>query len=254
LGVDVDIARGDERVDPRSLASLQSLACGLDVSGKRTSQSTDNGPVYLLNDTRHGLELSGRRDRKSGLDYIHIETGQLLREPDLLGNGHGSSRRLLAVSQRGVEYDDSILHDIQLNNTEGSSGRRLLPVEGGFCDLRGHFGRRHLRTPLVENVGGSVSLFEGGIHARTERGGRLVLAQVLQHHRAGEGGRARIGESLPGDARRTAVYGHEQAPSPADAGGWKPSERARKRRRQIRQDVTEEIPRDDDIEIGGPAD
>src|SRR5690606_10296357 len=80
LGVDVDIARGDERVDPRSLASLQSLACGLDVSGKRTSQSTDNGPVYLLNDTRHGLELSGRRDRKSGLDYIHIETGQLLRE------------------------------------------------------------------------------------------------------------------------------------------------------------------------------
>src|SRR5690606_237103 len=53
---------------------------------------------------------------------------------------------------------------------------------------------------------------------------------------------------------RTAVYGLEQAHSPADAGGWKQSERARKRRRQIRQDVTEEIPRDDDIEIGGPAD
>ncbi len=84
LVLDVDVARGDERVDPRPRGIGECLASAGDVGGLRAGQAADHGALDLTSDRLHGLEVAGARDREAGLDDVDPETGELLRDLELL--------------------------------------------------------------------------------------------------------------------------------------------------------------------------
>ena len=67
------------------------------------------GPSTRSGDRLDGLEVAGRGDREAGLDHVHAEAGELLRDLDLLLRVQRDARGLLAVAQRRVEDVDPVL-------------------------------------------------------------------------------------------------------------------------------------------------
>jgi hypothetical protein len=65
--------------------------------------------VDVAGDRLDGLEVAGRGDREPGLDHVHAEASELLRDLDLLLRVQGDAGRLLAVPQRRVEDVDPVL-------------------------------------------------------------------------------------------------------------------------------------------------
>ena len=108
LVVDVDVRRRDERVHARALGVADGLGGALDVGRVRTREARDHRAVHLLGDPLYGLEVARRGDRESSLDHVDAEPRELLRDLQLLGGVERDARRLLAVSQGGVEDDDAI--------------------------------------------------------------------------------------------------------------------------------------------------
>ena len=62
------------------------------------------GPVDLLADQLHGLEVFGRRVGIAGLDDVHAQLRQLPGDHELLAAAQARARGLLAIAQRGIEY------------------------------------------------------------------------------------------------------------------------------------------------------
>src|SRR5439155_3393280 len=54
------------------------------------------------------LEVAGRADREAGLDDVHAEPSELVRDLELLRRVERDARRLLAVAQRRVEDQYSV--------------------------------------------------------------------------------------------------------------------------------------------------
>ena len=71
LALDVDVARGDERVDARALGVAHRVPGRLDVLLARARQAADDGALHLASDRLHRLEVAGRCDREAGLDHVH---------------------------------------------------------------------------------------------------------------------------------------------------------------------------------------
>ncbi len=61
------------------------------------------GPFDLRGDAADGLEVPLGGDREPGLDYVHLQAGELAGYLYLLLYGQGDARRLLAVTEGGVE-------------------------------------------------------------------------------------------------------------------------------------------------------
>jgi hypothetical protein len=66
-------------------------------------------PLDRVRDRLDGLEVTGRGDRKAGLDHVHAEAGELLRDLDLLLGVQRDPGRLLAVAQGRIEDVDPVL-------------------------------------------------------------------------------------------------------------------------------------------------
>ena len=108
LVLDVDVRRRDEGVHARAVGVADGLGGALDVRRMGAREARDDRAVHLLGDPLYGLEVAGRRDRESSLDHVDAEPRELLRDLQLLGGVERDARRLLAVSQRGVEDDDAV--------------------------------------------------------------------------------------------------------------------------------------------------
>ena len=113
LVLDVDVGRGDEGVDPRSLRVLDGLPCTIDVRRVRAGQAGDDRALDLAGDRLHRLEVAGRGDREAGLDDVDAQPRELVGDLELLGRVQRDARRLLAVAQRGVE-DLYVVHVVVL--------------------------------------------------------------------------------------------------------------------------------------------
>ena len=61
------------------------------------------GPLHAGRDLADRLELALARDGEARLEDVDAQTGELLRDLDLLGAGERDPGRLLAVAERGVE-------------------------------------------------------------------------------------------------------------------------------------------------------
>ncbi len=108
LVLDVDVGGRDECVDTGALGVLERAPRGVDVTREGACEPRDHRPVDLARDALDGLEVTGRGDREAGLDHVHAQTRELLRDLELLLRVQRDARRLLAVAQRRVEDDYSV--------------------------------------------------------------------------------------------------------------------------------------------------
>ena len=69
----------------------------------RAREAADHRALHLARDRLHRLEVAGRGDREAGLDDVHAEPRELLRDLELLLLVERDPRRLLPVAQGGVE-------------------------------------------------------------------------------------------------------------------------------------------------------
>ena len=109
LVLDVDVARGDEGVDAGPLGVLDRVPGGVHVLRVGAGEPADHRAVDLAGDRLHRLEVAGRGDREAGLDDVHAEARELLRDLELLLAVERDPRRLLPVAQGGVEDPYSVL-------------------------------------------------------------------------------------------------------------------------------------------------
>ena len=67
------------------------------------------GPLISRAMALDGGEIAVADDGKAGFDHIHVEAGQLAGDLEFFAQVHGSAGALLAVAQRGVEYNDLVV-------------------------------------------------------------------------------------------------------------------------------------------------
>ena len=108
----VDLAGGNEGVDAWLPRVPHGLPGGVDVPLVASREPADDRHVAVFPDGRvphldgdgsHGVEVVGRGGREARLDDVDAEAGELARDDELLGAGHGGPRGLLPVAERGVE-------------------------------------------------------------------------------------------------------------------------------------------------------
>jgi hypothetical protein len=90
-------------VDPRPLGLAYGVGGAVDVARMSARQAGDHGPLHLAGDRLHGLEVARRGDREARLDDVDAQPRELVGDLELLGGVERDPRRLLAVSQGGVE-------------------------------------------------------------------------------------------------------------------------------------------------------
>ncbi len=84
LPLQVDVARGDERVDARLRGVADGIPAGGDVLLVRAGEPGDDRPFDLAGDRLHALEVTWRRDREARFDDVDAEPRKLVRDLDLL--------------------------------------------------------------------------------------------------------------------------------------------------------------------------
>src|SRR4029077_5823112 len=98
----------------------------------------------------------------------------------------------------------------------------------------------------------AIALLERIAHGRTYARCLAAVADMIEHLCRTEDQRTRIGDALAGDVRRRAVYGFEDRGLGADVRSRRKAEAADETGAEIRDDVAEEIRRDDHVELLGP--
>ena len=84
------------------------LAGAVDVGWYRSREPGDGRVLGPLGDPGDGLEVALGRDRKPRLDDVDAHLVEIVGDLELLLERHRGAGALLAVAQRGVEYEDAI--------------------------------------------------------------------------------------------------------------------------------------------------
>ncbi len=131
LAHDVDVRDADPGVDARALGLGQRFAAGLDIARHRAGQGADDGALDLAGDELHGLEVLRRRGRIARLDDVDVQPRQLPGDGQLLPASETGAGRLLAISQRRVEYSHLIGHRALLPVIREDQQRQYTPATRG---------------------------------------------------------------------------------------------------------------------------
>src|SRR5258705_8340653 len=99
----VDIGSRDESVDAWMSRMLDCFQRTLNVGLLGAREAYDARTANFFTDSAHRIEIAVRRRGKAGFNHVDAELFQLARDDDFLFSGHARARRLLAVTQRGVE-------------------------------------------------------------------------------------------------------------------------------------------------------
>src|SRR5439155_8825013 len=89
--------------DPEPIRRLQRLRASVAVGLRHTREARDDRALHARRDLADGLPLALGGHGKAGLDDVHAEPRQLLRDLDLLRAGQRDAGRLLPVAERRVE-------------------------------------------------------------------------------------------------------------------------------------------------------
>ena len=137
LELHVDRARREHDVDARTAArDGECLDRSVEVLVARSRERGDGGSAHGRCDGAHTFEVTGRGDGEPSLDHVDTERVERVGDLDLLVRREGDARRLLAVSQGGVENrDPAVLHWLLLRS--GSPGGRTSPALRSVCAPRG---------------------------------------------------------------------------------------------------------------------
>ena len=106
LMLQVDVGGGEEDVQHRVRRRPQRLDGGVDVHLDAAGERGDGDIPALLGDRPDRVQVAGRGDREAGLDDVHPEVRERLRDLQFLFERHRRPRRLLAIAQRRIEDPD----------------------------------------------------------------------------------------------------------------------------------------------------
>ena len=163
----MDLAGGDEGVNPRAARVPDGFPRGVDVLPVAPREAADDGHVAVLPDGRvpdldgdgaHGVEVVGGGCREAGLDDVDAEAGELAGHDELLGAGHGGAGGLLAVAERGVEDADVVGVVDAVGDVLGPPPRRLLLRRPDGAGQRAEAARAGARS----DGGGGEAMGEAG--------------------------------------------------------------------------------------------
>ena len=110
----MDVGGRDENVDPFALRGLQRLSGEIDIALVTPRQRGDDGTSDCLRDVPNTAKIALRGRREAGFDHVHTQRVELPGQAQLAVRGHGVSRCLLAVTQRGIEDDHVPMHGFLL--------------------------------------------------------------------------------------------------------------------------------------------
>ena len=90
-------------MDPHVVAVPQGFPGTIDILVTTAGQAADGRAPHSIGDLAYRFKIAHGSDRKSGLDDVHAQIDQRLRNFELLAQIHAAARRLLAVAQGRVE-------------------------------------------------------------------------------------------------------------------------------------------------------
>ena len=108
LELPVNRTRRKKHVDPCPRRLFQRLPGTVDIELVATCEARDNRSFNLLRNFSNRFKVTIGCDWKARLDDIHPKLGERLRHYELARQIHARTRRLLTVSQGGVENDDTV--------------------------------------------------------------------------------------------------------------------------------------------------
>ncbi len=106
LVLQMNVGSGKKHVDARPGRSLQRLPGPLDVRRAGPRQAGNDGPPNGRGNGLHRGKVAFRGDGEAGLDDVHAQPVELVRQAQLFLHVHAAPGRLLAVAQGRVEYRD----------------------------------------------------------------------------------------------------------------------------------------------------
>ena len=101
-------AGGDESVDTRARSVVDGFAAARDVLLGRTGEAADDGVFRAAGDLADGGKVAFGRSGETGFDHVDTHVFHQCGEFEFFAMGHGGARRLLAVTQSGVEDTDMV--------------------------------------------------------------------------------------------------------------------------------------------------
>ena len=108
----VQRAGGNEGVDTRRTRAFEGFGSAGDIAVIGARQRADGRILDGVSNCLHSIKVAVGTGCKTGLDHIHLEAFELAGNAQFFITRHGSSGRLLAVAQGGVENDQFIGHSV----------------------------------------------------------------------------------------------------------------------------------------------
>jgi hypothetical protein len=106
------------------LATLTRLGAAVDVLVGGAGETADHRVLGAAGDLADRLEIAVGGERIAGLDDVDAHVVQRLGDLQLLFEGHGGARALLAVAQGGVEDVDAVQRTCRPSAQRRGSGSR----------------------------------------------------------------------------------------------------------------------------------
>ena len=94
-----------EEVQAARFGGFQGFRSTGNITVVGTSQRADDRVLDHLGNGLYALKVTIGAGRKTSLDHIHFQAFQLTGDAQLFVPRHGSTGRLLAVTQRGIKND-----------------------------------------------------------------------------------------------------------------------------------------------------
>ena len=116
---------GQESMDAPPLGRPDRLRAAVDILRRCAREPADHGILGAFGNLVDGGEVAFRGDRETGLDNVHAHSVEQFGDLELLFMGHGRAGTLLAVAQRRVEDDDTVLVGLGLGSHGLDPSRRM---------------------------------------------------------------------------------------------------------------------------------
>ena len=127
LKLAVNGRRGEEHVNSRLLRRRHGFGTALNIRVNTACQPAYRRPFYLFRNSLNRGEITGRGNRKPGLNHIHAQRCELQGNLQLFAMVQAGTGRLFAIAQRRIKYSNSVLISF-FHDSSPTKSPPLLPL------------------------------------------------------------------------------------------------------------------------------